>query len=1156
MSFRLKTIVGIALIEAIFLFILIVNSLSILRQSHHDLMAQRANTLASLLAYATADAVLSTDLATLESMVADLENKPEVLFVKVFGNTGLLAEANGMETPAERDGKSQKVLELYVAEHHIEVGGRVFGRVELAIDTSEVSRIWQEARVESVQIAILEIVLVAFASMLLGYYLTRNLRQLQAGIKQINQGEYIQIQYSGADDEIGQTITAFNDLSAELQRSHEESRTFLIDSKRLAMEVKRREQWLRSIVDNIADAIVVFDAGGIIRSSNHPAQKIFGYSQKELLGLDISLLILDEHQRQRISDFIASAAANNDIQSRTKHFDETGYRRDGTPFPVDMTLTAARVDQEDIFILLLRDLSWQKQIERQAELSETIKSGMLESSLSGVIAIDQDDRIIEFNAAAEMIFGYSKNDVLGQRMAELIMPEQFREAHLKGMQHYLETGTGPVLRQRLQLRAIRKNSIEFPVELVITPIHTRDNVVFTAVIDDITERLETTEKLKKAKEEADSANQAKSQFLASMSHEIRTPLNIILGMLELLKSSCLEKQQYEQIIAASNAGHNLLDIINDVLDLAKIEAGKMEVKYTLFNPAGIVESTLSMFKHRAASKGLRLFSNISAQIPPSIFNDVTFFRQVCINLIGNAIKYTQEGGLVVSLRLTWLNDLRHLELQVRDTGQGISASQKKRIFEEFTQLHTQSDGTTGTGLGLVICRELANLMGGDIAFESEEDQGSVFSLQIPIEDRALNPGLSCWNEKAVLLCSDDPLWLENYRDQLSSWGIRVYACCFKENTDSLPSLQSVLAERDRTWLAVIIDSERFDRERLPDEMGFDEQISLLSRNKIPILSTGSLRHCDVVCTAELSEPVNRLSLMQGLLAADSGQLIATVRPAVQMEMNPSSEADRAPAEIKRAPARARILLVEDSEANRMIASTYMEDAGYEVVEVENGKAALQIVRERAFDLILMDMRMPQMGGVEATSIIRAEHLAESTPILALTAHAMTSEKQLCLDAGMQDFLTKPIERTVLLEKIAHWLKLEFSCGPSSPDRGRAGSAEINHQALEQLKQDTSEAAMLRMLSIFDRETRKRVDQIQAFLAAGNWDGLETSVHALKSSAQTFGAQQLHLIAKETEQRVRSGETEGIGAKIELITTLAETSLEQLEAHYGYIQAEK
>ncbi|MCG8611377.1 MAG: Hpt domain-containing protein, partial [Pseudomonadales bacterium] len=186
----------------------------------------------------------------------------------------------------------------------------------------------------------------------------------------------------------------------------------------------------------------------------------------------------------------------------------------------------------------------------------------------------------------------------------------------------------------------------------------------------------------------------------------------------------------------------------------------------------------------------------------------------------------------------------------------------------------------------------------------------------------------------------------------------------------------------------------------------------------------------------------------------------------------------------------------------------------------------------------------------------AELLAEHTPILALTAHAMTSEKQLCLDAGMQDFLTKPIERTVLLEKIAHWLQLEFSRGPSSPDSGRSSSAEINHQALEQLKQDTSEAAMLRMLSIFDRETRKRVHQIQAFLAAGDWDGLETCVHALKSSAQTFGAQQLHLIAKEAEQRVRSGEIEGLGAKIELITTLAETSLEQLEAHYGYIQAEK
>ncbi|MCP5208411.1 MAG: PAS domain S-box protein [Hahellaceae bacterium] len=1156
LSFRWKTVLGIALIEAVFLFVLIVNSLSILRQSHSEQIEQRAATLARLFAAATTDAVLSTDLATLESMIAELASNREVLYVRVYGNSGLLAESVGMSTPQQVPDQNAGLVS-YTIKESIRVDKEVYGSVELALDTSDVNAVWNTARRESINIALLEVLLVAIASLVLGNYLTRHLGRLRNGIESIQKGNFELIESDQSQDEIGETIHAFNSLSLELKSSHQMNLTAIQQTRELANRLSRKEQWLRAVIDNIADGIITLDERGIIRSANVPAQKILGYRNEELKGLSYDLIILDERQRERVSRFIQTSRKDSGNFATAQHHNEIGYRRDGLPFSMDLTLSFARFEDQDVFIMLVRDLTWQRQVEQQALISETIKSGMLEASLSAVIAIDEHDNIIEFNPAAEKIFGHSKEDVMGKEMAGIILPERFRKAHSVGMQKYLKTGIGPVLRQRIQLAALRKNGEEFPVELAITPINVGDSTVFTAVLDDITERLEGTQRLEEAKESADKANLAKSRFLASMSHEIRTPLNVILGMVELMQGTGLNAQQRRLIQSAENAGRNLLEVINDVLDLSKIEAGKMKAHPVRFSPARIIEETAELFQQRVWSKKLGIHVVITREVPSSIYADVTFFKQIAINLVSNAIKFTETGGLLLKLQVETVRNESVLLLEVQDTGKGISKEKQSQIFEEFTQLHTVSDGTTGTGLGLVICQQLSQLMQGELSFRSAEEKGSCFSLRLPLPATYLPVAEYPYSANhCIVLYSTDELWRKHYAEQLGSWGIKVFTCYSAREFFKVLELQ---AEQ--------VDVLLFDYAVIKEELNpILDKVNEVYPGKFGILlsrrNTAEPLQCKSQINGVLDEPSRRFRLATSLLAA----LHHTPWRGLPLQIETTGGKQSAAQSLT-----GRILLVEDSEANRIIAEAFLAQVGYEVVKAVDGLEAIKILRKSRFDLVLMDMRMPNLGGLEATKIIRDEKLAIDTPIIALTAHALTQEKEACLTAGMQDFLTKPIDKTVLLKTVNHWL----SCGYgqdgdatvhpsgeiSSPDKSDTAinigidiidrAALIQEKSIEQLIEDTSDAAARRMLNIFDTEARKRVLAIAECIKKSDYEQVETSVHALKSSAQTFGAYRLHLLAKEAESCCRAGRFDEAFRYCDRLETLVNESLDELEKQFGY-----
>lgn len=967
-SFRLKTIIGIALIEALFLSLLIFNSLKILSTSHEDELQYRANTLADVFSHAVSDSVLSMDLATLYTLVDDLLASDEVLQVEVANRQKTLI----IKTKPSEQVNAESAVQ---SESPIRVADAGFGFVRIWLDASYVADVVAHARTQSIRIALIEILFVSLASIALGAYLTTQLTRLRSEIERVEQGDLtpsLQNRYI-PNDELGDTLTAFSQLKSVLSDTEQQRKQVLEKVTQLAEENLQKEVWLKTIINQLADGIVAFKANGLIQYSNEPAQSLLGYKDEQLTGLDIFSLPWTPVQKERIAEFLNRDPSDQKLENLTRHSDEVLYRKDGTTVSATFALSHTSIENESYFILTLHEMVWRKQVDSQLAISDAIRTGMLESSSNAVIAIDEQGLILEFNPAAETLFGYRRKQALGQDMADLIMPERLREGHRMGMAHYSKTKEGPILRKVVEVVAHNNEGREFPIELAVAPIETQTGTIFTAVISDISERIKNTEVLEKAVEDADRANKEKSRFLASMSHEIRTPLNVILGMVDLLQGTPLTEKQKGFTVSAENAGRNLLDMVNDILDLSKIEAGKMEPKPQAINPASLFEETVQLFSQRCKSKGLTLSTIVDPEVPEVLTTDASFYKQIISNLMANAVNYTNEGGIFARLVHTSINGLNHLAIEIEDTGVGLSQEEQLQLFQEFTQVHqAHPKQTKGTGIGLVICRELANLCGGDISCQSELGKGSTFTYQLPV-----------------------------------------------------------------TIADAIFDS--------PTKADENDDLQLQGRD---------------------------------------------------------------------------ILLVEDSEANRVIAATYLQDAGCKVVEAIDGIDAIDRVKYKKFDAILMDMRMPNMGGVEATEYIRSHHLADGTPIIALTAHALVDVRESCLAVGMQDFLTKPIERNVLIRTLVYWLEQSAQDAEASNVGVQAEQEDeqliFNEAAINQLIEDTSKKAVSHMLNVFFKECDQRLALIMEAQENGDIEAMGVSAHALKSSAKTFGALRLSNAAEQLE----------------------------------------
>jgi len=763
----------------------------------------------------------------------------------------------------------------------------------------------------------------------------------------------------------------------------------------------------------------------------------------------------------------------------------------------------------------------------KSESKNKLLATIVEQSSEAIWTRDLAGTITSWNSGASSMFGYPPAEAMGHALNLGDSTPEEEEAR----------------RQRLiagekfsyDARALTRSRTAIDIQVAVAPLldDTNECIGSIAVARDVTQHKRSEEALRLAREAAEAANHAKSSFLARMSHEIRTPMNGVLGMTELLLETGLTATQRKYAETVQRSGKNLLDIINDILDFSKIEAGKLELESVDMDLRRTVEDVVDLLAERAHSKGLELACSIPADLATHVRGDPLRLGQVLTNLVGNAIKFTRQGAVVIRVASTDETSGKiTMRFEVSDTGAGISPEAQSRIFDEFSQ----ADGSTtrkhgGSGLGLAISKQLVEMMGGNIHVESALGAGSTFWFTSTFDKQDALPHEDVRSSPMGMLTGVRALIIESssinrgiLQAQMSNWGMsnRIAA-----SPEQAVDLLAQAAARGAPYDIAIIDLA------LPgmDALDLARQIRAradIAKVRLVVLTRrqADLKNArDVGIDACLAKPVRQTMLYECLVNVMAGQpQEAAAAPAVT---EPASNVS--------ADARGRILLVEDNLINQQVALGILQIQGYTVTVVNNGREALDAHAQGAFDLILMDCHMPEMDGFEATREIRSRERAsgQRMPIVALTANAMAQDREACLNAGMDDHLSKPFSMLTLQNMLDKWMQQPKAAAAEAPAPAPRTPAPKDGEVIDRLVlgqlgkvlTNGKPELLTRVINLYLVESPKLVLKLKQAAAASNAPDMASAAHSLKSSSANVGAKALSRHCEELETLARRGETD-------------------------------
>ncbi len=912
--------------------------------------------------------------------------------------------------------------------------------------------------------------------------------------------------------------------------------------------ILEREVRQRAVLETIAEGIVTICPEGVIETVNPAIESIFGYSASELIGQQIDMLI-PVHYRAQHARHVANTKDLNSEESESvisMPREVVGMRKGGECFPIEITISGMFINDQRQYNCTLRDITERKLADLALRESEKRFREILERSPIPMMVASSSGHIELFNQKFVDLFGWSIEDISTlDQWWEAVYPDPlYREDMVSEWERIVNEANvagGEIPPQEWMLTC--KSGDVRMVELRMMPAGNDRNVI---VMSDITERIRAETVLIEARKQAELATKAKSEFLAVMSHEIRTPMNGVLGMAQLLQKSQLDEEQRSHVEILYQAGKSLLGIINDILDFSKVEAGKLELECTEFDLEQALSYICRLLTPKAAEKGLELILNYSHDCPRFIVADAGRLRQIMLNLVGNAIKFTEKGHVVIRVRKEGgSDDWVDLRLEVQDTGIGIDMGGRADVGGESSifRSFSQADASTtrrfgGTGLGLAISKQLINLMGGEIGVNSAPGLGSTFwlTLNVPLaaSSMAIQHIPSLVNVP-ILLISKTLEDSKMRRDQLKRLAMQVdVAIGLKEGEQWLRRA----AEVSTPFMLVLIEcDESIEKSRL-----FVETIK----------ADKALSHTALILLGEQNQYCNDESLRcyPATVSIDKLQQVLERSLAVHSEQSPQMIVNDPTQTLKAnyAPGDVRLLLVEDNQVNQKVASAILNKLNLKVDIASNGVEAISRYKKIRYDLILMDCLMPKMDGYLATQKIREmEHgKARHVPIIALTADALCGNQQKCFDAGMDDYLAKPFNIAELQEKLFSWLgKSKVMNGKSDASVQPAIDKSVTAELREVLGED-----FIAVVDAFFKSVPTLFADMKAASAPYDAEAMFRHAHSMKSCSANVGAMHLSELAAQFGQDIKLSDNLDINKKISQLRQAYELAKVELEVDYN------